>query len=110
MILISEPSPWCANRSTGLAQVDDAWNEAGLAAGAVYCIAPDCGPRGPVGYGEQVADAIGAQKAAARAWNKGIEAAPIISRTALLEARNRVMHLWDEDRDSKQRRLELILV
>jgi hypothetical protein len=106
------PCPWCGQRSTGLAQVEDPWKETAVPAWAVYCIAVDCGARGPVRYGEHVDDTAGAQEAAVHAWNKGVEAAaPTISREALREARKRVVHLWDENRDdldSKQG-LELIL-
>jgi exonuclease VII small subunit len=112
VVLITTPCPWCGQRSTGLAQVEDPWKETAVPAWAVYCIAVDCGARGPVRYGEHVDDTAGALEAAVHAWNKGVEAAaPTISREALREARKRVVHLWDENRDDLDGKqgLELIL-
>jgi exonuclease VII small subunit len=112
MILIETLCPWCGQRATGLAQVKDPWQETALPAWAVHCVASDCGARGPVRYGKHLDDTIGAQDAAVDAWNRGVEAAaPAISREALQEARKRVVHLWDENRDAldSKQGLELIL-
>jgi hypothetical protein len=112
MKLISAPCPWCGQRSTGLAQVEDAWKRTEVAASSVYCIAPGCGARGPVGYGNHADDTPGAQNAATRAWNTGVEAAASgVSCAVLQEARQRVVHLWDENRDNldSKQGLELIL-
>jgi probable HAF family extracellular repeat protein len=102
-------APWCGERSTGLAPVEDAWKSTEVAAWSVYCIAPGCGARGPVGY--NAGDTTGAQNAATRAWNTGVEAAASsVSCAALREARQRVVHLWDEHRSSLDSKgLEIIL-